>query len=90
MKMKKVEKQLDTVDKLSAIVFAPQINGADYYTRIVEIIDFIDSYFCINICPQDASEMTLNELKEILQPKIDFYSQFVATSEGVFVVGNRT
>lgn len=87
--MNKVEKELDTVDKLAAIVFAPQINGADYYTRVVEIIDFINSYFCINICSQDASEMTLNELKAILQPKIDLYSQFFATSEGVFVVGNR-
>jgi len=29
----------------------------------------------------------LNELKEILQPKIDFYSRFVATDEvGVFAV----
>ena len=84
--MKTVENQLDTVDKLSAIVFAPQGNGADYYTRVVEIIDFIDSYFCINICPQDAGELTLNELKEILKPKIDFYSQFVATEKvGVFV-----
>ena len=85
--MEKVEKQLDTVDKLAAIVFAPQKNGADYYTRIVEIIDFLDSYFLMNICPQDAGEMTLNELKEILQPKIDFYSRFVATDEvGVFEV----
>ncbi len=41
----------------------------------------------MNICPQDAGEMTLNELKEILQPKIDFYSRFVATDEvGVFAV----
>lgn len=79
--MGKAEKQLDTVDKLAAIVFAPQANGADYYTRVVEIIDFIDSYFCINICPQDASEMTLNELKAMLQPKIAFYSQFVATEK---------
>ena len=84
--MKTVEKQLDTVDKLSAIVFAPQKNGADYYKRVVEIIDFIDSYFCINISPQDASEMTLNELKALLQPKIDCFSHFVATDEiGVFV-----
>jgi hypothetical protein len=85
--MKTVEKQLDTVDKLAAIVFAPQQNGADYYKRMVEMIDFIDSYFLMNICPQDAGEMTLNELKEILQPKIDFYSRFVATDEvGVFAV----
>ena len=85
--MKTVDKQLDTVDKLAAIVFAPQKNGADYYIRVVEIIDFIDSYFCMNICPQDAGELTLNELKEILQLKIDFYSQFVATNEvGVFAV----
>lgn len=84
--MKTVEKQLDTVDKLAAIVFAPQKNGADYYKRVVEIIDFIDSYFCINISPQDASEMTLNELKALLQPKIDCFSHFVATDEiGVFV-----
>ncbi len=78
---------MKTVDKLAAIVFAPQKSGADYYARIVEIIDFLDSYFLMNICPQDAGEMTLNELKEILQPKIDFYSRFVATDEvGVFAV----
>ena len=79
--MKTVEKQLDTVDQLSAIVFAPQKNGSDSYTRIVEIIDFIDSYFCINISPQDAGDMTLNELKALLQPKIEYYGRFVSTSE---------
>ena len=78
--MKTVEKQLDTVDKLSAIVFAPQENGADYYTRVVEIIDFLDSYFCINICPQDAGELTLSELKEILLKKISAYNQFICVS----------
>ena len=89
--MKKVEKQLDTVDKLAAIVFAPQKNGADYYKRMIEMIDFIDGYFLMNICPQDASEMTLNELKALLQPKIDFYSRFVATDEiGVFVVAEES
>ena len=85
--MKTAEKQLDTVEKLSAIVFAPQKNGADYYKRVVEMIDYIDTYFLMNICPQDASEMTLNELKALLQPKIDCFSHFVATDEiGVFVV----
>ena len=85
--MKTTEKQLDTVEKLSAIVFAPQKNGADYYKRVVEMIDYIDTYFLMNICPQDASEMTLNELKALLQPKIDCFSHFVATDEvGVFVV----
>lgn len=80
--MKTVEKQLDTVDKLAAIVFAPQTkNGADYYERIVEIINFLDSYFLMNICPQDASEMTLNELKAILQPFIDVYSELPPTRE---------
>ena len=79
--MQNAQKQLDTVDKLAAIVFAPQQNAADYYKRVVEIIDFIDSYFCINICPQDAGEMTLNELKAILQPKIEFFSKYVATDK---------
>ena len=85
--MKTTEKQLDTVEKLSAIVFAPQKNGADYYKRVVEMIDYIDTYFLMNICPQDASEMTLNELKALLQPKIDCFSHFVATDVvGVFAV----
>jgi hypothetical protein len=89
--MKTVEKQLDTVDKLAAIVFAPQQNGADYYKRVVEMIDFIDSYFVMNICPQDASEMTLNELKALLQPKIECFSHFVATDEiGIFVVAEES
>jgi hypothetical protein len=85
--MQTTQEQLSTVEKLADIVFAPQKNGADYYTRVVEIIDFIDSYFCMNICPQDAGEMTLNQLKAELLPKIDFYSKFVATDvEGVFTV----
>ncbi len=88
--MKKVDKQLDTVDKLAAIVHAPQQNGADYYIRIVEIIDFIDSYFLMNICSLDAGELTLNELKALLQPKIDCFSHFVATDKaGVFVVATE-
>lgn len=87
--MKTVEKELGTVEKLSAIVFAPQRNGADYYKRVVEMIDYIDGYFLMNICPQDASEMTLNELKGLLQPKIDFFSRFVATNEvGVFEIAD--
>jgi hypothetical protein len=89
--MKTAEKQLDTVEKLSAIVFAPQKNGADYYKRVVEMIDYIDTYFLMNICPQDASEMTLNELKALLQPKIDCFSHFVATDEiGIFVVAEES
>ena len=87
--MKTVKKQLDTVDKLAAIVFTEAKNHADYYTRVVEIIDFIDTYFLMNICSQDAGEMTLNELKAILQPKIELFSKFVATDEpGVFTVAD--
>ena len=85
--MQEAQLQLDTEKQLSAIVFAPQENGADYYKRVVEIIDFIDGYFCMNICAEDAGEMTLNELKAILQPKIEFFSKFVATDKpGVFAV----
>lgn len=87
--MKTVQQQLDTKQQLSAIVFAPQQNGADYYKRVVEIIDFIDGYFCMNICSQDASEMTLNELKAMLEPKIEFFNKFVATDEvGVFALAD--
>ena len=83
--MKTAQQQLDTVEQLSAIVFAPQKNGADYYTRIVEIIDFIDGYFCMNICQRNAGDMTLNELKELLQPRIEHFSRFIATDKvGVF------
>ena len=78
--MKTVKKQLDTVDKLSAIVFAPKKIDSDYYTRVIEILDFIDSYFCINICPQDAGGLTLNELKEILLKKISAYNHFICVS----------
>lgn len=87
--MQKAQLQLDTEKQLSAIVFAPQENVADYYKRVVEIIDFIDGYFCMNICAEDAGEMTLNELRAILQAKkkIEFFSRFVATDEpGVFAV----
>lgn len=41
----------------------------------------------MNICAEDAGEMTLNELKAILQPKIEFFSKFRATDKpGVFAV----
>lgn len=84
--MKTAQQQLDTVEQLSAIVFAPQKNGADYYKRVVEMIDFIDGYFCMNICPQDAADMTLKELKALLEPKIEFFSKYVASDKvGVFV-----
>jgi hypothetical protein len=88
--MKNANNELEMHEKLSAIVFAPQVNGADYYLRIKEIIDYLDSYFLMNICPQPAGDMTLNELKAILQPKIDFYSRFSTTADGVFVVNKET
>ena len=87
--MHKATKQLDTVDQLSAIVFAPQKNAADYYTRVFEIIDFIESYFGTNICSEDVGEITLNELKAILETRIEFFSKYVATDEvGVFALAD--
>lgn len=73
--MEKVIKELDMVDKLIEIVHAPQENGADYFIRIGEIIDFIEKYFVMNVCFGDIGEMTINELREILIPKIILHSQ---------------
>jgi hypothetical protein len=72
--MEKVIKELDMVDKLIEIVHAPQENGADYFIRIFEILDFIEKYFVMNVCFGDIGEMTLNELRDKLIPKIITHS----------------
>jgi hypothetical protein len=73
---KVVKKELDMVDKLIEIVHAPQENGADYFIRIGEIIDFIEKYFVMNVCFGDIGEMTLNELRKSLIPQIILHSKF--------------
>lgn len=80
---------MKTVEKLTEVMFAPQQTGADYYIRMSEIIDYVESYFLFNIddiAGEDIGELSLNQLKAILEPKISFYKQFIASEQvGVFI-----
>ena len=74
--------------KLANVIFAPQTNGAEYYIRMTEMIEFVEGYFLMNIedvIGKEVGEMSLNQLKGLLKPKIKFYKQFKAIVNGVFV-----
>ena len=79
---------MSTGQKLAKILHEPYENMATPYNRITEIIDFVEGYFSMNIddtAGRDIEEMTLNELRAVLEPKIKHYSKYVATSKaGVF------
>jgi hypothetical protein len=79
---------MDTINKLSEVMHAPQQTGADYYIRMSEIIEYVEGYFLMNIddvAGEDIGELTLNELRSILETKINFYKQFVVNEKGFFV-----
>ena len=74
-------------EKLAEIVFAPQQNAAEYYIRITEMIEFVEGYFLMNIeevIGEEVGDMTLNELKNILKPKIKQLIHFKNITNGVF------
>jgi len=77
-----------TQDELNRILRKPQEDMAAYYRRIKEMIDFVEGYFEFNIddvAGSDVGAMTLDELRNVLEEKISYYSQYVATSKpGVF------
>jgi hypothetical protein len=79
---------MSTNKKLANVIFAPQTNGAEYYIRMTEMIEFVEGYFLMNIedvIGKEVGEMSLNELKGFLKLKIKFYKQFKAIANGVFV-----
>ena len=79
---------MNTVEKLVEVLDAPHQTMADEYIRMNEIIDYVESYFLFNIddvAGEDIRELTLNQLGNVLKPKIAFYKQFVATDKiGIF------
>ena len=83
---------MNTIDKLCEVMHAPQQTAADNYIRMTEIIDFVEGYFLMNIDDvagrKKIGKFTLNQLKNVLASKIDFYSQFVVNEDGVFVKTN--
>ncbi len=80
---------MNTIDKLCEVMHAPQQTGADNYIRMTEIIEYVEGYFLMNIDDiagaRKIGKFTLDELKNVLASKIDFYSQFVINEDGVFV-----
>ena len=36
---------MSTNKKLANVIFAPQTNGAEYYIRMTEMIEFVEGYF---------------------------------------------
>ena len=79
---------MNTVEKLVEVMVAPHQTMADNYIRMTEIIEYVESYFLFNVddvVGKDIGALSLNQLKKVLEPKIEFYKQFVATDRvGVF------
>jgi hypothetical protein len=80
---------MNTINKLTEIMHAPQKTGADNYMRMAEIIEYVEGYFLMNIDSvagrKKIGKFTLNQLKNVLASKIDFYNQYVVNEHGVFV-----
>lgn len=82
---------MNTIDKLCEVMHAPQQTGADNYIRMTEIIEYVEVYFLMNIddiAGEEIGELTLNQLKNVLVPKINFFKQFVVNEDGIFVKTN--
>ena len=78
---------MDTNEKIADIVFAPQTNAAEYYIRMNEIIEFVEGYFLMNIeevIDNEVGDLTLNQLKNILKPKIKYFKEYKSISNGIF------
>lgn len=75
---------MDTKEQLGKIFQAPPETMADYYIRIKTMIDFVESYFYMNIDDTAGCEigtLTLDELRSVLEPKIAHYSKFVRSGK---------
>jgi len=71
----------------SQIVNQPSERMGSQYTHVKEIIDFVEKYFDFNIddlAGNDIGAMTLDELREVLDKKIEMYSKFVKKDDGTF------
>lgn len=71
-------------DELTRILRKPQEDMAAHYRRISEMLDFVEDYMDFNIddvAGRDIGTMTLDELREVLKPKIMHYSKYVATRQ---------
>ena len=82
---------MNTIDKLCEVMHAPQQTGADNYIRMTEIIEYVEVYFLMNIddiAGEEIGELTLNQLKNVLVPKINFFKQFVVNEDDIFVKTN--
>lgn len=82
---------MNVTTKLSEILFADNETMADTYIRVNEIVDFVEGYFLMNIDDvayagvDSVGDLTLTQLKAMLETKIDFYKKFVKTDKvGVF------
>jgi len=79
---------MSTEKKLAKLLYSSSDTMASHYERLKEILDYVEEYFRINIdetAKLNIEEMTINELRSVLEPKIKHYSNFVATSKpGVF------
>lgn len=78
---------METTKKLANVIFSQQLNAADYFIRMTEMIDFVEGYFIMNIeevIGEEVGDMTLNELKNILKPKIKQLIHFKNITNGVF------
>jgi hypothetical protein len=75
---------MDTNEKLGQFLHAPPETMADYYIRIKTMIDFVESYFYMNIddtAGKEIGALTLDQLRAVLEPKIKHYSQYVRSGK---------
>lgn len=66
---------------------------ADEYIRMNEVLEFVYSYFAFNIdevAGDEIGELSLNQLSQVLQKKINLYKKYVRTDKvGVFAEANE-
>lgn len=78
---------MSTKKALVDLVNQPSENMASQYVCVSEIIDFVESYFDFNIddlAGADVGSQTLDQLRDVLQKKIETYSKFVKKTDGTF------
>lgn len=78
---------MSTSKILSEIVNQPSERMGSQYTYVKEIIDYVEKYFDFNIddlAGDDIGAMTLDDLRAVLDKKIDMYSKFVKKEDGSF------
>jgi len=78
---------MSTSKILSEIVNQPSERMDSQYTYVKEIIDYVEQYFNFNVddlAGDDIGAMTLDDLRAVLDKKIDMYSKFVKNENGTF------